>query len=128
MDEFVKPTVPTVDVAPTESERSRSMAIHLCGLLAFVIAPVAIVIPLVLWLTKKDESAYINDHGREAMNYNLSIWLYAVISTILMLVCVGYFLLAGLVVFDIVIMIVAAVQANGGHYFRYPITIRFVPS
>ena len=104
------------------------MFVHLSGFLSYVMGPLALIPTLALWLARRHESEFINDHGREAMNYNLSIWLYATISTILMLVCVGYFLLAGLILFDIVIMIVAAVQANGGHYFRYPITIRFVGS
>ncbi len=123
---------PPADLGPappaSSDEHTYAMFVHLSGFLSYVMGPLALIVTLALWLARRHESEFINDHGREAMNYNLSIWLYAVISTILMLVCVGYFLLAGLVVFDIVIMIVAAVQANGGHYFRYPITIRFVPS
>ncbi len=126
MSDFVNPPVPMVDQRPTEGNRTYAMITHLSGFLSYLIGPFAIIVTLALWLARRNESGFIDDHGREALNYNISIWLYALAASILMVVCIGYLILPALIIFDIVIMIVAAVRANGGGYYRYPITIRFI--
>ena len=60
------------------------------------------------------------------MNFQISMTIYAVISLILFVVCVGPFLLAAVGLVDIVLLIVAAVKANNGQSYRYPLSIRFI--
>lgn len=128
MTEFLNPIPPAVEISPTESERTYAMFTHLAGFLSYVVGPLAIAGPIVMWLIRKDESAYVNDHGREAVNFNISIWLYFAIAGVLVFACIGWALLPALVVFNVVTVIIAAVRANGGAFYRYPITIRFIPS
>jgi uncharacterized Tic20 family protein len=117
---------PDAEVAIPQPDRQYAMLIHLSGFLSYLLGPLAIVVTLALWLARKDESPFINDHGREAMNYSISIWLYAAMATMLTLILIGCFILPALVVFDIIVVIMAAVAASGGRYYRYPITIRFI--
>ena len=82
--------------------------------------------PLVMWLIKKDEDAYADFHGREAINFNLSFLIYAVASTVLILVLVGALLLPAVLLAWFVLVIVGTVKASNGEYYRYPLTIRFL--
>jgi len=99
---------------------------HLCALVGFIVPFGHIIGPLVVWLIKKDESAFVDDQGKEAINFQISMTLYAVVAAILILVVIGIFLLIGIGILDIVLVIIAAVKANAGEKFRYPLTIRFI--
>ena len=102
----------------------------LCHLLAFAgyVAPVAgsIVGPLVLWLVKKEESAFVDLHGRESVNFQISILIYTVVSFILTLVVIGFALLLATQILNVVCIIIAAINANDGKVYRYPMCIRFL--
>ena len=79
--------------------------------------------PLVLWLVRKDDSPYLDDHGRETVNAVISFILYHVAAVITL---VGIVLLPVLYVIGVVSVIRGAVAAGRGEYFRYPLTIRFI--
>ena len=128
MSEFVNPVTPPLGLAPGDGERTYAMFTHLSSFLGYLVGPLVIIAPLVMWLIKKDESAYISDHGREAVNFNISLWIYMFVAGLLTLACVGYVMLPALFVFNIVIVIIAAIRANSGAYYRYPITMRFIRS
>jgi len=117
---------PLADATLTQSERTWAMLIHLSGYAGYVLGPPAIFLTLILWLSKRDASGFIDDHGREAMNYSISIWLYSIIASVLIFVFIGCLILPVLLVFDLIIVLVAAVRASNGDYFRYPITIRLI--
>ena len=107
-------------------ERTWGMLCHLSALAMFLIPFGNIIGPLVIWLIKKDESSFVDDQGKESLNFQLSITIYALISAILILVIIGIFLLIGLGILTLVLIIVAAVKSNSGEKFRYPLTIRFI--
>jgi uncharacterized Tic20 family protein len=107
-------------------ERTWGLITHLSALAGFIVPFGHIIGPLVVWLIKKDESPFVDDQGKEAINFQISMTLYAVIAAILILVIIGIFLLIGIGILDIVLVIIAAVKANAGEKFRYPLTIRFI--
>lgn len=115
---FEEVTYRHVDAFATEGERTWGMLTHLAGFLPF-----PILAPLIVWLVKRDESPFLDDHGREALNFQISIWLYGLIATF---TCVGIVLLPILGIVNVVCMIVMATRAYAGEYIRYPMTIRFV--
>ena len=82
--------------------------------------------PLVIWLLKKDESAFINYHGREYFNFFISYTLYSVISGILIFLLVGIFLLWILGIMALVFTIIAAVKAYEGNEYRFPLVFRVI--
>ncbi len=107
------------------------MICHLSALLGFVIMPSAnIWAPLVLWLMKRNDSSYIDEQGRESVNFHLSLWLYALLTgalwfTIILipLACVMW---AVFYVMGIAYTIVASIAASNGRPYTYPWTIRFI--
>ena len=107
-------------------ERTWGLIVHLSALAGFIIPFGHIIGPLVIWLIKKDESPFVDDQGKEAINFQISMTLYAVVAAVLILVIIGIFLLIGIGILDVVLVIVAAVKANAGEKFRYPLTIRFI--
>lgn len=95
-----------------------------CHLSEFIGAP--FLIPLIIYLVMKNESAFVRSHAREALNFHLSLLLYSVLCVPLLFIGVGFLLLAGLWLLAFVFAIIAAVRAGGGGSYRYPLTIRFV--
>ncbi|VAV90282.1 hypothetical protein MNBD_ACTINO01-1698 [hydrothermal vent metagenome] len=82
--------------------------------------------PLIIWLIKRDESPYVEEHAREALNFQISFLIYMIVSALLMLVVIGFFLFIGIGIFGFVVMIIAAIKAANGERYRYPLTIRFI--
>lgn len=82
--------------------------------------------PLIIWLIKKDDSPFVDHHGKEALNFQLTVLIAMVASGLLVLACVGFFLIPVIGIVDLVLCIMAAVKASRGEEYRYPINIRFV--
>jgi len=112
-----------------DDKKARSWATlcHLSALSTYIGIPLGNIIgPLIFWLVKKNDHPFIDDQGKEALNFQLSITLYALIAVALIFVIIGIPILIGLALFDIVFVIIAAVKASNGEKFRYPLTIPFV--
>jgi uncharacterized Tic20 family protein len=106
----------------TESDRNYAVAIHLTPLAAFVFWPL-IFTPIVLWVIRRNESAFDDDHGREMTNALISFAIYHVVAIITL---IGLVALPVLYVVGIVNIVRGAVAAGRGEYFRYPMTLRFI--
>ncbi len=106
----------------TDTDRHFGIAIHLSPLVAFLIGP-AILLPLVLWLIRKDESPFVDDHGREMLNAILSFVLYHIVAIITI---IGIIALPVLYIVGVVNLVRGDVSAGRGELFRYPMTIRFL--
>ena len=82
--------------------------------------------PLVIWLLNRAEDPFVDACGKEALNFQISITIYAVIAGILVLAFVGIVLLPIIMILSIVYTIIAAIKASEGQSYRYPLTIRFI--
>ena len=101
------------------------------GLLPIVPAIGSVIAPLIIWQVKKDEDPFIDEQGKEAVNFQISMLLYALAgSVVCAITCIGAVLIpvviAVVAIFDLVFLLIAAVKANDGHHYRYPLTIRFI--
>ncbi len=105
-----------------DTDRNYSVGIHLAPLAAFVFAPL-ILASLVLWLVRKDESPFVDDHGRETMNALISFVIYHFIAIVSV---IGIVALPVLYVVGVVNLIRGAVAAGRGEFFRYPMTMRLL--
>jgi uncharacterized protein len=113
--------------APTENERTWGMLAHLSALVGLVMPLVGNIIgPLAVWLTRRETSAFIAGHAREALNFNITVVLAAIACLLLMLVFVGFLLGTALFVAWLVMTLIAAIKASEGAPYRYPISLRFV--
>ena len=107
--------------------RTWSAACHASALLGvFVHFPGHLIPPLVVWLAKRDESPEIDAHGKEAVNFQLSMLIYNLIAAVFCLVLIGFLILPILWVLNAVFSIIAAIKASDGELYRYPLTIRFL--
>ena len=109
-----------------QQERTWAMLCHLGAFAGFVVPIGHIIAPLVIWLIKKEDSALVEDQGKESLNFQISMTIYGFVAAVLTLIIIGVFLAIGLAIFDIVMVILAALKANRGERYRYPITIRFI--
>ena len=82
--------------------------------------------PLIVWLVKRGESTEIDAHGKESLNFQLSMLIYDAVAAILCLVLIGFPILILLWVLNTIFVIIASVKASEGQLYRYPFTIRFV--
>jgi uncharacterized Tic20 family protein len=108
------------------TEKNWALFAHLGTLVGFVIGFGNFIVPLVIWLSKKDESEFVTEHAKESLNFQLSVLLYVIIATLLSFVLIGIPILFGLIITDIVCVVIASMKADKGEFYRYPITIRFV--
>jgi uncharacterized Tic20 family protein len=113
--------------APASSDEGMwGMLCHLSTFAGFIVPFGNILGPLIVWLVKKDEYRLVEDQGKEAMNFQISITIWYFVAGILCIILIGIPLLLALIVFDLVVTIMAALRANAGEYYRYPLTIRFI--
>jgi hypothetical protein len=110
----------------SSDERMWGMLCHLSTFAGYLVPFGNILGPLIIWLVKKDEYAFVDDQGKEALNFQISITIYSLVSGILILALIGIPLLIAVIIFSVVMTVIAAIKANGGEYYRYPLTIRLV--
>ncbi|MDD5644576.1 MAG: DUF4870 domain-containing protein [bacterium] len=104
-----------------------AMFCHLSALSCYIGIPFGNIIgPLVIWLIKKDEMPFVSEQGKEALNFQISMTIYAIISAFLMFVIVGFFLLFAIVIINLIFVILAAVKVSKGESYKYPLAIRFL--
>ena len=111
----------------SSSVRTWCMLAHASALVGFLV-PVAghLVGPLIIWLAKRQDSPEIDAHGKESMNFQISMLIWNCIAAILILVLIGIPLLILLHILNIIFVIVASIQASDGKLYRYPLTIRLI--
>jgi uncharacterized Tic20 family protein len=115
----------------TAEERNWAMGCHLAAFSGYMGIPFGHVLgPLLVWVIKRDTSAFINEHGKEALNYNISISIYFTVCVFLFFTIVGIPLaiMGGitLAIADVILRIIAALKASNGEHYSYPMTIRFL--
>jgi uncharacterized Tic20 family protein len=110
----------------TETERNWSMLCHLSAFAGFFFPFGGIIGPLICWLTRKDESEWVNVNGRNSLNFQLSILLYIVLAVPLCFIIIGFPIIIMLGILKFVCVIIASVKAPKGELFRYPLAIPFV--
>ncbi len=109
--------------------RMWAMFCHLVGLAAILpVVPLfgGAIGALIIWQIKKEDFPFVDEQGKEALNFQISILIYALVSGLLIFVCIGAFLLPAVMIFDIVFLIIAAIKTNDGFHYRYPLCIRFI--
>ena len=114
-------TLTDAALAPKGSDKIWSMLSHLSALLG-----VGFVLPLVVYLAMRKESEYVATNAREALNFHISVLIYAVCCIPLVFILVGVPLLLVLGLGSLVLAIIATIKASDGQCYRYPLTLRLV--
>ena len=106
---------------PTSEDRILALISHLSPLVG-----AGVIAPLVIYLVKKDTSAFAADQAKEALNFHITVMLALVVSGILAVVVIGLFMIFAVLAVACVLAILAAIKANDGEMYRYPYTLRLV--
>ena len=120
------------DEAPDKSSPSRetrkwAMLCHLSALTGLLGNGLGFLVgPLVVWLFKKEDDQFIDDQGKEAVNFQITMFIALFVSAILVVVIIGFVLLIVVGILMIVFPIIGATKANEGELYRYPFSIRFI--
>lgn len=132
------PSAPAdASVGPSASDRQMASAAHLVALLAALVTSwfagiAGVVGALIVWFAVRDRSSFAAQHAREALNFNLSMFIYAIATVVLVVFTLGLGLVIAIPLWIvlalawIVCTIVAAYKAFDGQTYRYPLTMRFV--
>lgn len=106
--------------SPTSDERNLAMLAHILALFSYFMGP------LIIYLVKKDESPFVADNAKNALNFQISLFIYCIVSVVLCMIIIGIFMLIALGVLHLVFCIVATVAARDGKVYKYPLTIPFL--
>ena len=117
-----------VTASPGDEERLWAMFCHLSAMLGYLLPFGQLIGPSVVWMAKRDRSGFIDAHGREALNFQISVMLYAVIALIACFVLIGFLLLFALVIFHVSMTLYASLRAQQGDAVRYPMALRILPA
>ena len=120
-DNVTAPPPPTTGEAP-QDQRTMSLLAHLLGI---VTGPIG---ALIIWLVSKDDASkgFVVDQSKEALNFQITVFIAIVISWILAFVLIGLLLMPLVGIANLVLCIMAAMKANNGEAYRYPFALRLV--
>ena len=110
----------SVEYELTSDEKTMAILAHILGILVSFLGP------LIIWLIKKDESDFVDFHGKEALNFQITIAIAYAVGVVLSIVGVGCLIMLAAWIMTVVFGIIAAVAANEGEWYEYPVTIRFI--
>jgi len=113
--------------AISREARQWAMVCHLIALVGLLGNGIGFVLgPLIVWLLKKEDHPFIDEQGKESLNFQITMFIALLISAILALVFVGFVLLFLVGIVMTIFPIIGAIKANDGAHYRYPISIRFI--
>ncbi|MBK8872324.1 MAG: DUF4870 domain-containing protein [Elusimicrobia bacterium] len=120
--------VPTTALAePKKNTVNWAMLCHISGLSLYLGIPLGnIIVPLVVWILKKDQDSFLNESGREAVNFQISYTIYGIIAGLACFVLIGFVLLPLLLIAHVVLTIIGTLKANKNETYQYPFTLRFI--
>jgi len=110
----------------SETERNWSMLCHLSAFAGFFFPFGGVIGPLICWLTRKDESSWVNVNGKASLNFQLSMLLYIVLAIPLCFIIIGIPIVILLGTLKVICVIIASIKAPKGELFRYPLVIPFI--
>ena len=116
---------------PSHEERQWALFAHLSALLGGLLTSTFLGLgcllgPLIIWLVKRETMPFVDDQAKEALNFNITVAIAAVVCGLLMFVLIGFVLLPLLGLAWLVFIIIAAIKANEGERYRYPFTLRLI--
>jgi uncharacterized Tic20 family protein len=107
--------------------RTWTVLCHATALVGFFVPGAGhILAPLIVWLVKRGEFPEVDEHGKESLNFQVSMLIYSIVAGLLCLVLIGFVLLPLLHLLNVVFVIIASIRASEGTLYRYPLTIRLI--
>jgi uncharacterized Tic20 family protein len=121
------PSQPQPVIELSKEAKQWGMFCHLAAFAGLLPIPFANIIgPLIIWLIKKDEFAFVDEQGKESLNFQISMTVYGILAGLLICIFLGFILLPAVIIADVVFVILASIEANKGRGYRYPLTFRII--
>ena len=110
----------------SQEQRQWAMFAHLSSFIGWMFPFGNVIAPLVIWQMQKDQMPFAADQAKECLNFQILVTILAIVCIPLVFILIGVPLLLGLIVFDTVVTIIAAIESNEGVTYRYPLNVRFI--
>ena len=121
------PPGPGSDLILTPNDKNMGMLCHLLAFSGLIIPFGHVIGPLIIWLMQKDKSAFTDYHGKESVNFQISVTIaFLCCLPLILLFGLGFLLMLVVGVYWLVMTIVAALKASDGGRYQYPISLRFI--
>ena len=111
---------------PTKDEKTWAMLCHFSSFSGLIFPFGNFLAPLIIWLIKKEEMPFVEDQGKEVLNFQISMTIYLLISGMLCIILIGIPIIIRLVIFCFIIAIIVAISENDGKSYRYSINLRLI--
>ena len=119
-------TTPPPAGTPSNDEKQWALFAHLSALIGYIIPFGSIIGPLIIWQVKKNEMPFVDDQGKDALNFQITMVIAAIVCIVLMLVLIGFLLIWIVGILDLIFIVIAAIAANNGQAYRYPFNLRLI--
>ncbi len=106
----------------SKDERNWALIVHICALAGFAIPFGNIIVPLLIWMLKKDKLPFVNEQGKDVLNFQINITFYLFFSFVFELFLVSI----GIIIFTLIMIVIAVVNIYKEKSYRYPLTIRII--
>lgn len=120
------PTPPPSEGSRDPNARTWAVVCHLSAFAGLIVPFGNIIAPLVVWLLKRHDDPEIELHGKESVNFQISMTIYTLVALLLIFVLIGFILAPLLALLNIILVVIASIKASNGEGYRYPLTIRLV--
>ena len=110
--------MPTTEIS--SDQRTLAMLAHLLGIFTGFLGA------LVIWLVKREESGFVENQAKEALNFQITVLLLSIVGMVLSLVLIGFLILIAVWVGNLIFSIIGAISAYSGQRYRYPMTLRLI--
>jgi len=118
-------SLPSANPPPSQA-RTWDMLCHLSALAGYLIPFGNVIAPLIIWQIQKKDYPSVDAHGKEAVNFQISVLIYTFVSILLAFVLIGIPLLIAIGIGNLVLIVIASIKANNGEAYRYPLTLRLI--
>ncbi len=109
-----------IEQQPTQDDKTIAVLTHLSGVFF------GFLVPLIVWLVSRENKPWLADEAKEALNFQITVLIAALISWVLIFAVVGILLLAIVGLANLVLCIIAGVKTSQGERYRYPLTLRLI--
>ncbi len=106
--------------APSKDDQTMAMLCHLLGILTGFVGP------LIIWLVKKEQSPFVDDQGKEALNFQITLLIGYIIGGATIIFCIGAIIAPLVWLAGLIFGIMGAMAANKGEAYRYPFALRLI--
>ena len=113
-------------VAADQNERTLGLVCHLSLFASFIFPFGSLLVALVIWLMKRESSKFIDETGKEVLNFQITLFFAAIACAILTLVLIGVLLGIAIFIASFVVAIMGAMAASKGEIYRYPYILRLI--